>query len=216
MICKCDALTLRRKRFSDFELVDPQAKIDGDQIYIAGYYETSEGEKKNIKMSSSVLFHERVGNSIPALTPTTKHDAVTITDDFYDETVIKLITINYMQEVDFLQINKISPSLYTEIEGKKYLCIKQSDKTPIGYTYRIYLPNFPFDYGVLLFPYSSKDCAHNTPIEIFYNEKEDDDDTTEANDFYFTLLHIADPKSFDDEEPLLKTKIIRVLNIESE
>lgn len=216
MLSKCDAVVLRRKRFSDFEIVDPTIKEDADQIYIAGYYETAEGEKKNVKLSSTLLFKNKVGEAIPALAKDTEHGVVTLSEEEYNEEPVNLVTVNYASEVDFLQVNNISEDMYSEIAGKKYLCFKLSEKTPLGYCYRIYLPNFPFEHGVLLFPNTAVPISEDEPVEVFYNVKEDENDTQTANDFYFTLIHLADPKSIGEEELTMKTKVIRVLNIESE
>ena len=206
MLCKCDAVTLRRKKFSDFELFNPETD-EAENFYIAGYIEGVDGEKKNVKL--------KTGDVISNLDPDKTYDSVSLINGSYQGKEVKVVTINYMEGLDFLQINTINPGMFSEVDGKEYLCIKLSPKTPLGYTFRIYLPNFPFDKGILLFPRTNYTTNSDTPIEVFYNEKEDAESQTE-NDFYFSMIHLADPKSSTSEDIVLKTKIIRVLNIESD
>ena len=214
MICDCDSVTLRRKKFSDFEVFNP-FKEEANNFYIAGYIEMVDGEKKNVQIPSNLFIKDKTGDVILALDPDKEYDNFSVANGTYNGKEVKVVTINYLGDIDFLQLNTIDPGMFSEIDGKEYLCIKLSPKTPLGFTFRIYLPNFPFDKGIMLFPHSNYTINSDTPVEVFYNEQEGEEEQT-ANDFYITLIHLADPKAVDSEEVVLKTKVIRVLNIESD
>lgn len=216
MLSKCDSVTLRRKKFSDFEEVDPTLKNDADKIYLAGYLESVDGERVNVKLPSTLFFKNKFGDVITDLDSFQGYDDVVVKKELYQEKLINVAHIKYNSSVDFLQVNKIQDNMFNEIEGRKYLCVKFAADMPIGSTYRIYLPNFPFERGVLLFPTAQASVAEDNPIEVFYNVQDGEFDTQNANDFYFTMIHLADPKTSSGEDIVLKTKVIRVLNIESD
>lgn len=216
MLSKCDSVTIRRKKFSDFEELDPTLKNDADKIYLAGYLESADGEKVNVKFPSTIFFNNKFGDVITDLDSFQGYDGVTVQKELYQSKPINVAHIKYRSAVDFLQVNTIQNNMFSEVEGRKYLCIKFAEDMPIGSTYRIYLPNFPFEHGVLLFPTAKLSIAEDNPVEVFYNVKEDEYDTQSANDFYFTMIHLADPKTSAGDEIVLKTKVVRVLNIESD
>ena len=215
MLTKCDAVVLRRKKFSDFELIDPSLLDDTDQIYMTGYLETAEGEKKNIRLPSSLFFKDKYSSVITTLDSTQVYEDVKIKKKVYGESKINVAEIEYNVSNDFLQINHTAQNMFMDFDGKKYLCLRLSENTPIGHVHRFYFPNFPLNHGVIIFPKSEIEVSEDEPIEVFFNEQIEGD-SQEANDFYFTVIHIADPKSIGAEEVVLKTKVIGVLNIESD
>lgn len=216
MISKCDSVVLRHKKFSDFDIFDPLLNDGNNQIYVAGYIEEADGERRNIKIPSSLFFKTAKDNGvIGTLDTAEKYEDIFYRKEEYNDQVIKVWYIKY-NIYDFLQINNINESAFSNIDGKKYLCIKLDSDVPVGFVYRFYFPNFQFDRGLLLFPTTKADVAHDTPIEVFFNKKEDDDDTRDANDFYTHLIQLGDPKIIGSEAITTRTKVIGVLNIESD
>lgn len=210
MICKCDAVTLRRKKFSDFELVDPTTKEEADKIFLAGYVVDDEGEKENVRVLASSFINATFGVVVPTLDDTNPTTNVTVVDDTFEESPVKVAIINYKSNVEFVQINQIAPEMFATIDGKDYLLLKLSSNVPLGTVFRIYIPNFPFDKGILLFPSSDVEISKDTPVEILYNP------TVEGHseiDFYFSLIQLADTEK---EELALKSKVLSVLNVKVE
>lgn len=210
MICKCDSVTLRRKKFSDFELVDPTTKEEANKIFLAGYVEGDDGERKNVKLYASSFINLKLGDVVTELDDEKQYDNLSVITDTYQESDIKLVSINYQGDVDFLQISKISDNLFSTIDGKKYLCIKLSANMPLGTVFRIYIPNFPVEKGVIIFPSADLTTADDTPIEVFYRPQEEE---ATPIDLYFTLIQLADTEK---QEVSLKTKIIDVMNIKTD
>lgn len=210
MICKCDSVVLRKKKFSDFELADPTTKEEADKIFLAGYVVDDEGEKQNVRVLASSFINAKFGVVVPTLDDTDATKNVTVVSDTFEEKPVKVAMINYESNVEFIQINNISPEMYATIDGKEYLLIKLSSNVPLGTVFRIYLPNFPFDKGVLLFPSSDTPITDDTPVEVLYNP------TVEGHseiDFYFGLIQLADTEK---EEMSLKSRVLSVLNIKVE
>lgn len=204
MISKCDAVTLRRKKFSDFEIANPLTKEEAEKIYLAGYMEDENGEKINVKLYSTAFINIKQGDSVGELTKNGIYNNLTILPETYDGSEVIITTVEYDPSVDFLQISKIANGMFSTINDKKYFCIKLSSDMPLGTVFRIYLPNFPLDKGVMLFPNPKTTIAKNTPVEVLYNEQDED---VEPIDFYITLIQTAD----EDGKP--KAKVISVLNI---
>lgn len=214
MIQKCGTTTLTKKRFSEFELVDPSTKEDAERLYLAGYMEDEEGKKRNVKMHAAAFLNIKLGDNVPEVNPGDTNNAFSVIPDVYLGHQAQILTINYQSSVDFLQINKVADSMWTTIEGRQYLCIKMSPNYPLGGVFRLYFPNFPFDRGVALFPKSNTAIGVDEPVEVFYCQKEKDQEKYTQFDFYVTLIQLADPTTSGGEEIIYKTKVISVMNIE--
>lgn len=210
MICKCDSVTLRRKKFSDFELVDPSTKEEADKIFLAGYIQDEEGEKKNVKLFASSFFNAKLGDVIPELNASDQYNNIVVFPDTYNDEPINLATLNYKWDVDFLQINKVSDDMFSIVEGREVLCLKLSPNMPLGTVFRIYIPDFPNGKGVILFPSTNLSASDDEYVEVFFDEREEFDAKI---DLYFTLIQLADTSK---EEVVLKTKVVDVLNIKAD
>ena len=210
MICNCDAVTLRRKKFSDFELVDPTTKEEADKIFLAGYVVDDQGEKQNVRLFASSFFNAKFGIVIPELNSIDEYECVTVVGDTYNNKSVKVTTINYENNVEFIQINKIANNMFTTIDDKECALIKLSGNVPLGTVFRIYLPNFPFDKGILLFPSADSSITKDTPVEVLYNPVYED---LSGVDFYFSLIQLADTEK---ESLSLKTKVLDVLNVKAD
>lgn len=214
MIQKCSTTTVSKKRFSEFELVNPSTASEAEGLYLAGYMEDSEGKKKNVKMHALSFLNVKMGDMVGEVHPGDSTNAYSVLTDTYNGLTAHVLCVNYQSAIDFLQVNKISDDMWTIIEGREYLCIKLSTNYPIGGVFRMYFPNFPFNKGVALFPKSSASLNEDEPVEVFYCTQDTEEESNNLFDFYVTMLQLADPTTIDSSEILQKTKIINVMNIE--
>lgn len=211
-ISRCSEIVISRKKFSDFDLIDPTTKEECENLYLAGYTEDENGHRENVKLKAISFINASLGSVIGNLDPDKPNDIISISNERVDGKVIRVANINY-SNTNFVQINKVDESLFYNFNGTEYLCIRLSANTPLGTVIKMYLPNFPQNKGVLLFPSSSLLAAEDTPKEVFYN---DEVVAQIASDYYFTLIQLADPQDVSATNIQTKTKVIEVNNITSD
>lgn len=208
-ISRCSEIVISRKKFSDFDLIDPVTKEDTENLFIAGYTEDATGHKENVKIKASTFINARPGAVITSIDTNTPNDLISFVYERVDGDLITISNINY-SNTNFIQINKLDNSLFSRYNGKDYFCIRLSPNTSLGSVVRMYLPNFPQDKGILLFPTSSLNAASDKPKEILFN---DGVISQKDSDYYFTLIQLADPQNVDGTGIQNKTKVIEVINI---
>lgn len=214
MIQKCATTTLTKKRFSEFELINPSTREEAERLFLAGYMEDEDGKKRNVKMHAGAFLNIKMGDVVPEVKPGDHNNAYSVIPEVFGTTTVQLMTINFQSDIDFLQINKINDEMWSYIEGRYYLAIKLSANYPIGGVFRLYFPNFPFNRGVCLFPRSDKMIDEDEPMEVFFCLQQKQQEIPANFDFYATMLQLADPSTPEGEDIQLKTKVINVMNIE--
>lgn len=207
-ISRCQEIVISRKKFSEFDYYAPVSKEDCDNLFLAGYTEDEHGNKQNVKLRASTFINATIGETIDGLDQNTKTDLITFINDKVDNKNIRVAYVNN-DNIKFIQINNISDSLFSLIDGKEYFVIRISENMPLGTVLRFYLPNFKKGKGVMLLPTSGT----SEKSVIFYNDV-DSPISVAASDYYFTIIQLADPNV--DGGTTKRSKVIEVNNITTE
>lgn len=213
-ISKCDEIVITRKRFSDFTLLDPVLDEDIKNVYLAGYSIDENGHRENVKIKAATFLNKNVvGTAIGTLDEDGADGVLIDNEQTSTGENVKTVTIE-SDTANFIQINKIDKELFTKYgdENKKYVFFRLSDEITFGTVIRFYLPNFPRNKGVMIWPTPSLSAKKDIPVEVFFNDVDD----RLASDFYFTLIQLADPQNVNGTNIATKTKVIEVNNITQE
>lgn len=213
-ISKCDEIVLARKRFSDFTLLDPVAEEELEGIYLAGYSIDQFGYRDNVKIKASTFFNKSViGTAIGTLTESGSDSVSVENEATRDGNKVKIINIE-SDTSNFIQINNIDSNLFSTYgeDDKKYASFRLSGDITFGTVIRFYLPNFPRNRGIMLWPTPDSAAAVDKPVEVFFNDLDD----RLKSDFYFTVIQLADPENVSGSKIKTKTKVIEVNNITQE
>lgn len=209
-ISRCNEIVISRKKFSDFALYDPTTREDCKNLFLAGYIEDELGQKQNVKLKAMSFINSSLGDVIGSLDPDSTNDLITIVNHKINEQLVRIATVNY-DNTNFVQINNVNDTLFYNFDGKEYFCIRLSDNIPLGTVIRFYLPNFPKNKGVILFPTSD----NKEYKEVFFND-DYSELTALQSDYYFTIIQLADPKDKEGTNITTRAKVIEVNNITSE
>lgn len=209
-ISRCNEIVISRKKFSDFSLYDPTDREDFENLFLAGYIEDEIGQKQNVKLKAMSFVNASLGDVIGSLDPDKPNDLITLVNHKMNGQLVRVATINY-NNTNFVQINNVNNTLFYDFNGKEYFCIRLSNNVPLGTVIRLYLPNFPKNKGVLLFPTNDNDEYK----EVFFND-DYSEVTALQSDYYFTIIQLADPKDVAGTIVTTRAKVIEVNNITSE